>query len=166
MTRTSVIFTSAATLLFLAPASMAAAGKNAFYISANKVVLSKKRNVSEYHGNVRIRHGDMKLAAQRARSEGKDGNKPGKIMAWGKPLMVKNRAGKGSVGINAARAVYTTASSLLELSGEVSINYDGDIFTTERIFYHPPSGRLWSDKSGRPVNAQIKLKKKQQNRNE
>lgn len=150
-------------ILFMAlPASYArsATGDKALplYISANKVTLSKKRNFSEYHGNVHINHGGMKLRARRAQAEG-SGNKSKTIQAWGKPLVVVHKADKGDIHISAMSAMYKTTSSLLELSGEVSINFDGDLFTSERIYYHPPSGRLWSGEQNQPVRAQIKLKK-------
>jgi len=128
-------------------------------ISANKVVLSQKRNSTEYHGKVHIRHAGMNLYAQRARTEGKIGSKPQRVRAWGKPLQVKSLAGKDSVRIKAQQADYLAQKSLLVLSGKVSINYAGDNFDSERIYYHPPSGRLWSGDHTHPVRAQIKMKR-------
>ena len=128
-------------------------------ISANKVVLSQKRNSTEYHGKVRIRHAGMNLYAQRARTEGKIGSKPQRVRAWGKPLQVKSLTGKDSVRIKAQQADYLAQKSLLVLSGKVSINYAGDNFDSERIYYHPPSGRLWSGDQTYPVRAQIKMKR-------
>ena len=131
----------------------------ALNISANKVVLSQKRNSTEYHGKVHIRHAGMNLHAQRAHAEAKVGGKPQRVRAWGKPLQVKNRAGKDSVHIKAQQADYLAQKSLLVLSGKVSINYAGDNFGSERIYYHPPSGRLWSGDPAHPVRAQIKMKR-------
>lgn len=127
-------------------------------ISANKVVLSQKHNSTEYHGKVHIRHAGMSLRAQRARAEGKAGDKAQRVRAWGKPLQVKNRSENGPVFIKAQQADYLVEKSLLVLSGKVSINYAGDNFDSERIHYHPPSGRLWSGDPAHPVRAQIKLK--------
>jgi len=139
--------------------SSAANNTAALNISANKVVLSQKRNSTEYHGKVHIRHAGMNLHAQHARAEGKVGGKPQRVRAWGKPLQVNNRSGKDSVHIKAQQADYLAEKSLLVLSGKVSINYAGDNFGSERIYYHPPSGRLWSGDPAHPVRAQIKMKR-------
>ena len=131
----------------------------ALNISANKVVLSQKHNSTEYYGKVHIRHAGMNLHAQRARAEGKVGGKLQRVRAWGKPLQVNNRSGKDSVYIRAQQADYLAEKSLLVLSGKVSINYAGDNFGSEQIYYHPPSGRLWSGDPAQPVRAQIKMKR-------
>ncbi|MBE9516318.1 MAG: hypothetical protein IME93_05020 [Proteobacteria bacterium] len=128
-------------------------------ISANKVVLSQKHGSTEYRGKVRIRHAGMQLYAQRASTKGKTNGKPQRVRAWGNPLTVTNKTTKGAVYIKAQQADYLTSKSLLVLSGKVSIDYAGDHFGSERIYYHPPSGRLWSGDSAQPVRAQIKLKK-------
>ncbi|MDH5632015.1 MAG: lipopolysaccharide transport periplasmic protein LptA [Gammaproteobacteria bacterium] len=132
-------------------------------VSANKVSYNQKQQLAVYTGQVRITQGTIRFQADRARTRGSNGPRPQRILAWGAPLTVSDKSGEKSVHIEASEADYNTDSSMLVLTGRVRINYDGDVFESERLFYHPPSGRLWSSEQGNagkstPVTAIIKRK--------
>lgn len=125
-------------------------------IDANHVDgLLDDNSVSVFQGNVRIRQGSLEVDADRAEVHRKAGDID-RIVLTGGPVRLRQVSDQGEpMDASARQVVYTLASDVMVLTGDVDIRQPRGNLRGEMVKYDLGTGRLDGGGDGKRVSLRI-----------
>lgn len=113
------------------------------YLSADRIEINQKKELSLYRGHVLFKQGTLQLTADRATVQNR-ANLLESVMAEGKPVNFRYRpeASKEFIEGESGRAVYNAVTRQVDLYENVQLRRGRDLFRSAALHYDIESQRL------------------------